>query len=86
MDKRRQGKRPKGFHLSTDTCEMINQILIVVGDTESSHIDTAFREYFMRMKVHYREVFGPDYWDRCLEAVGHVDRLQRRIKQPGSRS
>jgi hypothetical protein len=79
--KRMQGKRAKGFHLTTDTCEMLAQILIVIGDTESSHVDTALRSYFMLHKQRYAEVFGSDYWGKCLEAVGHVDRLTNRRLQ-----
>lgn len=77
----RSGNKPKGFHLSADACEMLEQIVVVLGKSESFHIDEAFRRYFISYKQQYSEAFGADYWSKCLESVGHVDRLQNRRKR-----
>ena len=84
-NKRIQGRRPKGFHLSTDECEMLNQLLIVIGHTESSHVGTAIREYFMKVKRQYLETFGATYWQSCLDSMGHTDQLEDRRVQRLSR-
>lgn len=76
----RARNKQKGFHLSADSCEMLEQIARVIGGSESHHVEMAIRDYFMAQKLKYREAFGPDYWGRCLESMGHVDRLQNRRK------
>jgi hypothetical protein len=35
----------------------------------------------MAQKQRYAEVFGSDYWGKCLDAMGHVDRLTNRRLQ-----
>ncbi len=78
----RSRNKVKGFHLSADACEMLEQLVIVLGGSESHHVNAAIREYFIKHKLQYREGFGEEYWGQCLESYGHTDRLKIRRKQP----
>ena len=81
----RARNRAKGFHLSADACEMLEQLVIVVGKSESFWVDEGIRQLLMRYKQQYSESFGQDYWSKCLESMCHLDRLQNRRKLVGGR-
>lgn len=74
----RARNRPKGFHLSADGCEMLEQLVIVAGKSESFWADEGIRQLFMRYKQQYAESFGAEYWAKCLESMSHIDRLINR--------
>ena len=64
------GKKQKGIYLSRVSCDMVTQLSIVMGKTESAIHEDSLREYFMRVKAEYEK--ANIKWDRVLEAHGYV--------------
>ncbi len=70
------GKRQKGIYLSRVSCDMVTQLSIVTGKTESAIHEDAIREYFMRVKAEYEA--ANLRWEKILEAHDyHLPKWQR---------
>ena len=64
------GKKQKGVYLSRVTCDMLAQLSIVTGKTESAIQEDAVREYFMRIKSEYEK--ANISWKQILESCNYV--------------
>lgn len=64
------GKGQKGIYLSKLGREMLTQLSIVQGQTESSVIEAALREYFMRIKAQYAA--GNLNWEKILSEHAYI--------------
>ncbi len=64
------GKKQKGIYLSRVSCDMVEQLSIVTGKTESAVHEDSIREYFMRIKAEYEK--ANIKWNQVLESHGYV--------------
>lgn len=72
----KSGKRQKGIYLSRVACDMIDQLSIVSGKTDSNCVEDAIREYFMRIKGEYDR--SGISWNKILDSCNYtLPRWQR---------
>lgn len=64
------GKKQKGIYLSRVSCDMVSQLSIVTGKTESAIHEDAVRELFMKIKAEYERANLK--WEKILEAHNYV--------------
>lgn len=66
----RSGKAQKGIYLSAVGRDMVNQLSIITGKTDSNVCEDAIRDYWCKVKAQMAEANVS--WERMLEAHKYV--------------
>lgn len=77
----RARNRAKGLHLPELACEMLDQLTIVKGGTESHWTMEGINRVFDEVKIKWNQVHGADSWSRILESRNHIDIIQNPRKR-----
>lgn len=72
----RDRSKQKGLHLPAVTHEMLAQLVVVRGGSESHHANIAIQEYFRTVYTDITQAYGKRYWQKRLEEGHLADKLK----------